>query len=234
MFDLQGINWNALWNPDGHRIAMLTMQKGDFDIYAKDITASGAATSLLATPLDEEPLAWVSDKKLIISQSAADGRYRLKLLDLDAPDRTFVLSDNPPDTASVSPDGRWVAFADQHTGRFEVYVRLLSGDGLPERITADGGATPVWSRDGRELYYKRANDIVAATWREDANRFKVDRERVWAHLDGTTQGNTGTSGLAGAASDGRLLVVLPRDPPLPAQVRVMLNWSEELSRKLAR
>ena len=75
----------------------------------------------------------------------------------------------------------------------------------------------------------RDHDIVAVTWREDAGRFKVERERVWAHLE-----NGSPQGIFGAAADGRLLVGLPKDPPPPPQVRVVLNWQEELARKLAR
>jgi Tol biopolymer transport system component len=227
--ELPGSNWQPVWHPDGRRLAMRTMVKGDYDTYAKDITTSAPPAPLIATSFDETPMAWLSDRTLVINQSAADGRYRVKLLDLDAPDRPSVLSDNNTNTLSVSPDHRWIAVDDSHTGRSEVYVRPVSGDGAPERITTNGRATPVWLRNGRDLVYLRGQDIIAVSWREEAGRIKVEHERVWVHLP-----TDPAKGLFDASADGRVLVGMPKDAPLPPQLRVILNWQNELARKLAR
>jgi eukaryotic-like serine/threonine-protein kinase len=223
--DMPGSNWEPVWHPDGRRIATRTMRKGDFDVYVKDVTSSAPPTAGLDTPNDESPLAWLGDRTLLVEQSGTDGRYRLKQLDLDKPDQLPVLSDYNPKTASASADGHWLVVADDHTGRVEVYVRGSAADAAVERISANGGETPVWSRAGRELFYQRGQDIVAVTWREDAGRFKVESERVRAHIEGPR-----LLGVQAAAADGRLLVLLARNPPPPPQVRVVLNWQQELGK----
>src|SRR4029078_11325204 len=201
------------------------MLKGDFDIYAKDISSSAPPVTLLANAGDETPMAWLSEKHLVTSQASADGLYRTKLLDLDAPDRPVLLSDYDPDSLSVSPDGRWLAMADSHTGRSEIYVRRASGDGIPQRMTAGGGVTPVLLHNGRDLLYLRGQEIIALSWRDDAGRFTVEHERVGARL------TTGSPiAIFNAGADGRVLVGMPKDATLAPQVRMILNWQEELAR----
>lgn len=75
------------------------------------------------------------------------------------------------------------------------------------------------------IQHLRGQDIVAVSWREEAGRLIVDRERVWAHV----AGDTGL-GFLGAGTDGRVLIGLPKDAPPPPQVRVILNWAAELKR----
>ncbi len=228
VLELPGSNWNAKWHPDGRRIAVRALREGNFDIYAKDITTSAPPIRLLSKPGDESPMAWLSEKKLLISQELGDGIYRTKLLDLDAPDNPKVLAGYNPDSLSVSPDGVWMAMAEPHTGRAEVYVRRIEGDGLLEPVTAKGGTSPVWLSKSRELLYMRGQDIMAASWREEAGRFRMDRERVWAHLPSNVP-----LGILDAAPDGRVLAAVPVDGTRAPQVRIILNWQQEIARKLA-
>jgi hypothetical protein len=224
--ELPGINWNPTWNPDGRRIAMRSMVKGDYDIYAKDVTTAAPPTKVLATPFDETPLVWLSDHAMIIQQSDSAGQYWMKRFGPSAPDRIEPFANYTAGAASVSADGVWIAFADTAS---EVYVRKIAGDSLPERLTSNGGKTPVWSRKGNELYYLRDQDVIALTGHDDNGHFHVDRERVFAHL-----ALPSPRGLIAGASDGRLLVSLPGNPVLPPQVRLILNWPVEIARKLAR
>jgi len=229
VLELPGSNWKPVWNPDGRRLAMRTMVKGDYDIYAKDTTASTPPVPLLATPFDESPMAWLSEKQLVMYQSSADGFYRVKRLDLGAPDRPSSLSENVANTLSVSPDGRWIAVDGTHTGRSEVYARPVDGEGVMERVTANGGTTPVWLRNGRDLVYLRGQDIMALSWRAAAGRITFEHERVWAHLSTPPTGD-----LFDAGADGRVLVGMPKEAPLAPQVHIILNWQQELARKLVR
>jgi serine/threonine-protein kinase len=227
--DLPGNNWFPTWHPDGRRLATRTMRKGDFDIYLKDITSNASPVALLDSSYDDSPYAWATERKLVIEQSDDDGRYRLKMLDLDQPGAPIVLGEHNPNGVSISPDGRWLAESDDHTSRDEVYVRPLFADGVLERITTDGGSTPVWSRSGREIYYLRGSDVLAAAWREEAGRFRVERERVWARLPALPP-----RGIFDIAPDGRLLLALPKSPPPPPQVRVVLKLGQELAQKFSR
>ncbi len=228
--EMPGSNWIPVWNPDGHRLAVRSMRKGDYDIYVKDLASSAPPAALVDAPTDDTPMAWLSDKTMAIRQSSQDNRYRLKLLDIAKPDAPVTASDDDPDTGSLSGDATWFAFAAFRSGRYEVYVRRATLDDAPlERVSVNGGRFPVFSRSGQELYYQQGDDVVAATWREEGGRFRVEGERVLARL-----GDRHLLRLADAAPDGRLLVLLAKDPPPPPQVRVVIDWAQELAKALQR
>jgi serine/threonine-protein kinase len=80
-----------------------------------------------------------------------------------------------------SPDGRWVAYTSQETGRGEVYVRPFPGPGGKWRISTDGGSFPTWSRTRSELFYASPdNHLMVTPYAVEANSFKADKPRVWS------------------------------------------------------
>jgi serine/threonine-protein kinase len=80
-----------------------------------------------------------------------------------------------------SPDGRWVAYTSQETGRGEVYVRPFPGPGGKWRVSTDGGSFPTWSRTRSELFYASPdNHLMVAPYAVEANSFKADKPRVWS------------------------------------------------------
>ena len=80
-----------------------------------------------------------------------------------------------------SPDGRWVAYTSQETGRGEVYVRPFPGPGGKWRVSTDGGSFPTWSRTRPELFFASPdNHLMVASYTVDADSFKADKPRVWS------------------------------------------------------
>ena len=77
--------------------------------------------------------------------------------------RPYVATPARENGARASPDGRWVAYTSNETGRDEVYVQSYPVPGRKTLVSAGGGIHPVWRRDGRELYYWQANQLVAAS-----------------------------------------------------------------------
>ena len=125
--------------------------------------------------------------------------------------------------SSVSPGGQWLAYQSDDTGRPEVYVRDLAGTGLRWQVTSAGGAEPHWSRDGRELYYRTADRLMAVPIASGPS-FRAGNPRPL--FDGLY-----SSGIESGRSydvdpkTGRfLLVVRARDDRAIGTVRVVLNW----------
>ncbi len=227
--DVPDGTWTPQWHPDGRRLAVRTMRKGDFDVYLKDLTVTDPMQPLLTSDADETPEAWTPDgRRLIFEQSNPDGHYDSKAIDLEHPAALQPVADiSGNDMNAVSPDGHWLASCDNHTGRLEVYVRPLAGHGAALRVSPNGGSAVAWSTTGHELFYARPPDIMAVTYRDPDGRFDVERERVWA----TVPGNPLRSVFA-VGADGRLLIAVPRTAPAPSHLRVILNWDAELRRKL--
>ncbi|MBN2316607.1 MAG: PD40 domain-containing protein, partial [Sedimentisphaerales bacterium] len=125
-----------------------------------------------------------------------------------------------------SPDGKWIAYTSDESGRWEVYVEPYPGPGPKFMVSTEGGFQPVWSRDGKELYYRSRNKIIAATIETDSE-FKINRlEPLFEgqylfrvdHRD------------YDVAPDGRFLMIRDPEETKPLGIHVTLNWFEELKR----
>jgi len=91
---------------------------------------------------------------------------------------------------AVSPDDRWLAFTSDRSGQFEVYVQPLGGDGGLVQVSVDGGIEPLWSADGRELFYRTGagagSELVAAVIATDPEPSVVSRETLFSMADAAT------------------------------------------------
>jgi serine/threonine-protein kinase len=131
----------------------------------------------------------------------------------------------------ISPDGRWVAYASNESGRADVYVRSYPPRQEPgRRVSPQGGTAPVWSRSGSELFYRNAaGDMAAVAVGRDGNGLSFGREEVLFRV----QGRFRTSGNAAAydvdAGGGFIMVTAPGDlAPFARQIGIVLNWHEAL------
>jgi len=132
-------------------------------------------------------------------------------------------------TPKLSPDGRWMAYSSNESGRFEVYVQPFPGPGGKWLVSGDGGGEPVWARSGRELFYRNGDKMMAVEVATEGS-FSVGKtqllfEGVYLSLSGLTSFDV--------TPDGRRFVMIRHDEPaLPAtQLNVVLNWFEELRRR---
>jgi Tol biopolymer transport system component len=125
--------------------------------------------------------------------------------------------------ARFSPDGRWVAYQSDESGRLEVYAQPFPGPVGKWRVSADGGAWPCWSRDGRELFYYFGNKMMAVD---------VKTGPVFAAGTPRLLFEGQFSSRYDISPDGRrFLMIQPVEPPQPAtRIELVLNWFEELKR----
>jgi len=131
--------------------------------------------------------------------------------------------------ASLSPDGRLLAYQSNESGRHEVYVRDISGSGGRWQVSTEGGEEPHWSRDGRELYF-RNNDLFMGAAVDASPAFKAGTPRRLFSGTFNLRSNSGVSYDVDPKS-GRFLMIRPaEDYAAIAQVQVALNWFGELRR----
>jgi len=135
--------------------------------------------------------------------------------------------------ASFSPDGRWLAYASDESGKFEVYVRAFAASGSAggERrlISNGGGLSPAWSPNGRELLYRAGDQIMAVGYTLSGDSFVAERPRVWA-------ANVPGAGGFDLAPDGKRVAMLVPLATKDASQRentvvVVLNFFDELRRR---
>jgi hypothetical protein len=132
---------------------------------------------------------------------------------------------------SPSADGRYLAYASNETGRFEVWVMAYPRSGLRRQVTTEGGAEPIWSPDGKEIYY-RSGDRVMAIPVTTTPTLVVGRPSVL--FEGSFVAGVGGLSLFDVGPDGRFLMMRAVSGREPRQLRVVFNWFEELRDRLGR
>ena len=166
---------DAEWAADGRGLYYLAADGPRLDVHRTNLgTTAPARAESLAVEISHTGTRVRGDSSVVTTVSGAKGRgldiVRLTprkatvdtLLGTDA-DETFVV---------VSPDGRWYAYVSDHSGRPELYLRSLGGSDVQLQVSVDGASEPVWSRDGREIFYRAGSTLVAAqlTVRRRTNR----------------------------------------------------------------
>jgi Tol biopolymer transport system component len=224
----------VVWSPDSTRVAYCYDRSGVFHVY--QILASGAGRPeplLQSDAVYKLPTAWSPDGKYVIfTQLGEGGVYDLWLLPLHG-DRTPVPYLRTPfneNFAAFSPDGRWLAYDSDETGKPEIYVRSFPDQGEKYRVSTSGGMIAQWSRDGKELlffsssqYYYGSGPIYAVDV-ETKPTFRAGTPRV------LFTPRPDISGLATAADLSRFLATVPAEGSAPASITITLNWQAALKR----
>jgi eukaryotic-like serine/threonine-protein kinase len=156
----EGTNNAPIWTPDGRRVTFHGMIAGKHGIYSALTDGSGKAELLLATEDWPAPNSWSPDGKTLVYEMA-DHLWVLPVENGVKPgtprrlhDTAFYESDG-----EISPDGRWLAYSSNESGSLAVYVQPFPGPGGKVRISTEGGTTPLWSKNGHELFYWAAPKV---------------------------------------------------------------------------
>ena len=152
-----GSNGDPIWTPDGRRVTYHAETSGKFGIYSIAADGSGKPELLLSTETRAVPGCWTHDgKTLIYTQSGADKKSHIWTFTPDnGAGKPVLLHDTAfaESEPALSPDGRFLAYSSTESGSNEVYVQAFPGPGGKMRISTQGGDSPRWNRNGRELLY---------------------------------------------------------------------------------
>ncbi len=220
------------WTPDSKRVIYRSDRAaGGYSLWSQPADGSGGADLLLKVPgLDVWEGVMAPDGQSIVYRTGTIGFSVIWSRSFNG-DTTPKLIANSAATqwgARISPDGRWVAYSSDESGTTETYMRQYPGvEGARIQVSTGGGDTPVWSRDGRRLYYVQGTKVMAATIVTSPTVSVAKREQI---LDGdfTFLGGHATYD---EAPDGKQLLLLK---PIggESQTIVAYGWRAELRARL--
>jgi serine/threonine-protein kinase len=231
----EGNNDWAAWTPDGKRVAYASNRGEPWRLFWKPFDGSGKEEILLARAEgNQQPSSWSSDGKVLVYQDATPATAQdiwMLPIDGDRQPRPIIQTPASEVDARLSPDGRWLAYASDESGRYEVYVQPFAGSGGKWQISSDGGREPVWAHNGRELFYRSGEKMMVAdvtaqpTFQATTSRLLFQGPYV--------RTNTISADYDVTPDDQRFLMVQPLEQPSPAtDFNVVLNWFEELRQRV--
>ena len=159
-----GPNRYPIWSPDGAHILSLFQGRGigTFDLVTTSVATGDVEVVRQQTSAALKPGGWTRDGRLVWLEYAADNPGRSIWTRPTNGQPVPVLRDGAAETPRVSPDGRWIAYASDRSGRFEIEVTSFPEPGRRYPVSVEGGGYPRWRSDGRELYFLSANARLMA------------------------------------------------------------------------
>ncbi len=155
----EGANFIAIWTPDGKRLTFgSTRAGGSVNLYWKPADGSGTAERLTTSENVQVLNSWSPDGQMLAFQ--ASGGIWVFPLEGERKPRPFLQTPFYDGGARFSPDGRWLAYVSDESGRFEIYVQPFPGPGGKWQISNGGGIEPVWAKNGRELFYRNGDRMM--------------------------------------------------------------------------
>jgi serine/threonine protein kinase len=238
-----------LWTPDGQRILFLSSRRGADAIYSKAANGTGEVEKISVSLGSRYyyPFSW-TDK----NGNALLLGYAKKGSETDVDIGSLSMKGNRASNPlfsekynefypSISPDGKFLAYESNESGQDEVYVRSYPDVNKEKwKVSTSGGNEPLWSPDGRELFYRNADAIMAVSVKTEP-AFSIEKPKMLfqAEFVRTDRGQSDINQWD-ISPDGKRFLILkeapstgkPAAPESPRKINVVLNWFEELKERV--
>ena len=218
-----------IWSPDGESLIYASNRAGPYDIYRKPTNGSGSEELVFkSNVLLKRPCDWSRDGRYVIFQQSESGTgWDIWILPLTGDRKPLPwLKTTANEVGGVlSPDGRWMAYMSDESGRYEIYVQPFPGPGPRHQVSTGGGFVPGWRSDGRELIFSSPDGKPMAAEAKTTPRLEVGEPHMLFKLPQVN------GGWANTPDAQRFLVALPAGDLAPATPTVVLNWPAALKKR---
>jgi Tol biopolymer transport system component len=224
----KGLVGYPVWSPDAAQLALGVSTTGPFSIGMVRLGDTAPPRALLQTAVDDLPASWSLDGRFLAfvrSEPMQDANDIWVASLADGRVARFTHDPGNEVFPSFSPDGRWIAYAADPSGRREVYLRRFP-EGVPViQVSRAGGGLPAWRGDGRELYYvSRDRELVAVPLAGPAADLAPGEPEVLVELEAGDHPRVWWEGVAPARDGSRFLVLEHASSPAREPLRLVVGW----------
>ncbi len=232
-----GLNRFPIWSPDGSELVFQSDRSGVFNLLVRPSSGVGSERVIFESPTSwKVPRSWV--RGLIAYETVEkETGFDVWLLSSDRPAEPPVhllhtpASENDP---QISPDGRWLAYASNESGREEVYVVSLPDAKTKYQVTTEGGRHPIWTRHGRELFYMTPGFSIAAVPVTPGESLSFGAPATLFPQPRPNWGTGSDQALFDVSADGNRVVVMVPENQGSQTLVVVTDWLAELKGGVSR
>ena len=232
------LNNRPTWSPDGSAIVFVTdrgSDQGVRSLWIQPVDGRDTARLFIPSTRHAQEVSWVAKSPFVVFREGYDDSTTRRDIryfrpGVDASSKPFAVTKADELNPALSPEGQWLAYTSDESGRDEVYVAQFPGPGERVQISTDGGTGPIWSHDGRNLFY-RATDgrFVSIDVAPGARLGLSNRHVLFSAVDFTADRTHPVYDIS--PDDKRFLFVRP---PADPDLDVTLHWFDDIAPRLKR
>ena len=231
-FDNYTRGWFCGWTPDGQQVLYSSgdVSPQSYKVMAKAADGTGVATEVInGIEVDFSP-----DRKTVVFAAANQQSVDLWLMGTEpgAKPKPFVTGPKDERAPAFSPDGKYVAYMSDESGRFEIYVKPFP-EGEGKQVSATGGEIPVWSRRGDELFYAAAEDLMVVAVKTNPSLSMGQPQKLFSRRLAQADRPEGLYDSYDVSADGQRFVLLQtvEEKPATQKLTVIQNWFAQFNEK---
>ena len=218
-----------IWSSTGQQVTFVSQRSGGYDIFVRAVDGSGTAEALTANPFKEGPGDWSTDGRFLVFDRVhpedGDDIWYLKRKDdgQGFEEIPFLQTPFAELNPKLSPDGRFIAYQSDESGRFEIYVKPFPEGDDKWPVSRNGGDDPRWSQDGKELFYVEGATLVSVAVVTDPAFSAGEATSLFSAPSLQNGGYPNYD----VSSDGRRFLLVENVEVEPLRIHVVQDWYEE-------
>ncbi|MET0618901.1 MAG: hypothetical protein ABW056_01415, partial [Thermoanaerobaculia bacterium] len=222
-----------VFQPDGKRLFYSAIANGPWAIWEMSLPGGKDVKPFLESETTKTPTDASPDGRWLMYREynpGTRGDLKYVALDGDRTPRIYIATADDETHAKFSPDGRWVAYVSDDSGRKEIYVAAFPDPARRFRVSASGGMQPQWSRDGKELFYIQADQLMASSVAHKGDDLAFSQAQPLFKLLFYSRMNPGFDLIAPYAvtPDGKFVAFVRSSKEVTPPLVVVQNWREGL------
>jgi len=224
-------NLYPVWTADGQAIVYASDRDGPFKLFVRPADGSGQPHLLLESDHSRIPISFSADGRLLAFYEIHPESLRdVWILDMHEGSASPLIATAANERApAISPDGDWIAYVSDRDGADQIYLKRYPDDGTFHPVSIGGGVGPLWSRDGRELYYRRGDAMMVARI-ETVPDLKIEPPLELFRGSYVLDDGWGNASADLHPDGDRFLIEGLPGPTVTSRLNVVVGWFEELER----